>query len=120
MRIVEDYFVKCQVCIHRFKCQCTEYSVKTALCKHIHAVALVEKGSDSVVGNEIEEEEEEDSNLCISEPSTSRTRYEDDVQNFIVENEERQNPNVSTDQSRKQGVSHLELAMVMEKLKCFL
>jgi hypothetical protein len=29
-------------------CECPEFSVKNALCKHIHAVALYERRSESI------------------------------------------------------------------------
>lgn len=43
----------CKICIHRYKCDCPQYAVKTTMCKHIHLVCLYEqrKGSDSVLGD---------------------------------------------------------------------
>ncbi|XP_044747184.1 uncharacterized protein LOC123308540 [Coccinella septempunctata] len=89
------YCDQCKVCIHKYQCQCPEYTIKTALCKHIHAVALAEKRSDFVVGPESDE-----SPLCIDEPSTSRVRNQNEVDNFIEEITESQNT-VSIDPSTK-------------------
>lgn len=100
-----SYCEKCKICIHRFKCECSEYAVKTALCKHIHAVALIEKRSESVSGGD-----SDDFNLCIDEPSTSKVQYQSEVDRFLEENEKKVNLNVPNDESSKREVPKLLLS----------
>ncbi|KAJ8915392.1 hypothetical protein NQ315_008279 [Exocentrus adspersus] len=76
------YCTKCKICLHRYRCQCPENAVKTIICKHIHAVALFEQRSESVLGPSTSEE---GNVLCIDEPSTSQICYQDDVSHFIQE-----------------------------------
>ncbi|KAJ8909385.1 hypothetical protein NQ315_002853 [Exocentrus adspersus] len=56
--------------------ECPENAVKTIICKHIHAVALFEQRSESVLGPSTSEE---GNVLCIDEPSTSQICYQDDI-----------------------------------------
>ncbi|XP_044747120.1 uncharacterized protein LOC123310233 isoform X5 [Coccinella septempunctata] len=77
------YCIKCKICIHRFRCQCAEFTIKAAMCKHIHAVALVAERSDSVLGVRTVNDDDEDNNLYICQPSTSRAAYEMDVQSVV-------------------------------------
>ncbi|XP_044752702.1 uncharacterized protein LOC123319880 isoform X2 [Coccinella septempunctata] len=53
------------------------------MCKHIHAVALVAERSDSVLGVRTVNDDDEDNNLYICQPSTSRAAYEMDVQSVV-------------------------------------
>ncbi|XP_025836241.1 LOW QUALITY PROTEIN: tigger transposable element-derived protein 1-like [Agrilus planipennis] len=32
------YCSACQICIHRYKCECQQYAVKTNICKHVHLI----------------------------------------------------------------------------------
>jgi hypothetical protein len=80
---------KCKTCIHKYACGCPEYSVKTALCKHIHAVALYEKGSmESVLGRSesvsgIANDENSNDSLHIQEPTTSKNRYQNELSEYL-------------------------------------
>jgi hypothetical protein len=57
-------------------CECPDFSVKNALCKHIHAVALYERRSESISALlNTEEEKNSEKDLCIEEPSTSKMNY---------------------------------------------
>lgn len=38
----EMYCQACHVCMHKYKCECVEYTVKNTTCKHVHAVAIYE------------------------------------------------------------------------------
>ncbi|KAF7268851.1 hypothetical protein GWI33_018049 [Rhynchophorus ferrugineus] len=55
------YCSQCEVCLHVYKCDCPENSIKYVLCIHIHAVALFKKKAENVVDAIIENEDEHDS-----------------------------------------------------------
>ncbi|XP_030752321.1 uncharacterized protein LOC115879566 [Sitophilus oryzae] len=77
------YCNKCKVCIHRYTCQCPEYLVKTAMCKHIHAGATFEQRSESVSGSI---DSQEDNNLYLEQPA-STSQYNNELDHFIQERE---------------------------------
>ncbi|XP_076266076.1 uncharacterized protein LOC143199837 [Rhynchophorus ferrugineus] len=59
------YCSQCEVCLHVYKCDCPENSIKYVLCIHIHAVALFKKKAENVVDAIIENDG--DDTLCFSE-----------------------------------------------------
>lgn len=70
----------CKVCIHRYRCDCPEYAIKTTMCKHIHLVCLYEhrKGSESVLGDVAE--------LLSKEKSSDiKEGHNEEIKNFISE-----------------------------------
>lgn len=79
------YCNNCKICIHAYKCECPEYSVKTALCKHIHAVALFEQRSENVLGPSSDDDCEDNDALCIVEPTTNQSKYQDELKYFMEE-----------------------------------
>lgn len=69
----------CKICIHRYRCDCQQYLVKTTICKHIHLVCLFEqtRENNSVLGDVIDQ---------ISTTSTEiKTHHQEEVQNFVEE-----------------------------------
>jgi hypothetical protein len=80
------YCDECKICIHRYICECPEFSVKNALCKHIHAVALYERRSESISALlNTEEEKNSEEDLCIEEPSTSKMNYQNELHQYLDE-----------------------------------
>ncbi|KAJ8909949.1 hypothetical protein NQ315_004016 [Exocentrus adspersus] len=80
------YCNKCKLCLHRYKSQCPENTIKSVICKHIHAVALFEVRSKSVLGSGNIDMSDKNDILYIDEPSSSQLHYQNDVTNFIQEN----------------------------------
>jgi hypothetical protein len=77
------YCDECKICIPRYMCECPEFSVNNALCKHIHAVALYERRSESISALlNTEEEKNSEEDLCIEEPSTSIMNYQNELHRF--------------------------------------
>lgn len=70
----------CKVCIHRYKCDCPEYAIKTTICKHIHLVCLYEHrpGSETVLGEVAELLSEEKS-------SDIKKGHNEEIKNFVRE-----------------------------------
>lgn len=96
------YCEKCKICIHRYICQCPEYAVKTAICKHIHAVALFEQRSESVSGSiDTLQQKSDDNILFIDEPTTSKMHYQSELIHFVEETEESKNPSVEFKRRRE-------------------
>lgn len=77
------YCAECKICLHQYKCNCASNSIKTILCKHIHAAFMFGQRSDSV--SDEDEDSDEEVRLHLSEPTTSRMAYLDDVNHFIEE-----------------------------------
>ncbi|XP_063914785.1 uncharacterized protein LOC135131139 isoform X2 [Zophobas morio] len=75
------YCNECKVCFHRYKCECPEFSVKTAVCKHIHAVVLYERRVHGSVLDTV--------NTGTGEPSNAneytKNKYQDDLNLFLEE-----------------------------------
>ncbi|XP_044746595.1 uncharacterized protein LOC123308112 [Coccinella septempunctata] len=105
------YCDKCRICIHKYKCTCPEYTVKTALCKHIHAVALIEKRSDSFPGPGIAE-----NYPSIDEPSTSGVQKRTEIKEFLDETIQNQNTVLTLDPSKKREIVMKEIFMKLESL----
>lgn len=89
----------CKVCIHRYQCECPENAVKKVLCKHIHAVSLLEWRSESVVGNP--HSEDVNSDLIMHEPSGSNLRYQDELNHFMQEIQNNRNKTLNTDEETR-------------------
>ncbi|XP_044761586.1 uncharacterized protein LOC123318880 [Coccinella septempunctata] len=70
----------CKVCIHRYRCECPEFAIKTNMCKHIHLVCLHEQrsGSDSVLGDVAIQ-------LSLEKPSVIKEANSEEIQDFIKE-----------------------------------
>ncbi|XP_044746710.1 uncharacterized protein LOC123308201 [Coccinella septempunctata] len=105
------YCDKCRICIHKYQCTCPEYTVKTALCKHIHAVALIEKRSDSFPGPGIAE-----NYPPIDEPSTSGVQKRTEIKEFLDETIQNQNTVLTLDPSKKREIVMKEIFMKLESL----
>ncbi|KAJ8913914.1 hypothetical protein NQ315_005711 [Exocentrus adspersus] len=73
-------------CRTGYKCQCPENTIKSVICKHIHAVALFEARSKSVLRSCNIDMSDENDILYIDEPSSSQLHYQNDITNFIQEN----------------------------------
>ena len=78
------FCIKCKICWHRYQCECPEYTVKNALCKHIHAVAIFEQRSESVLDPSTSRRSE-DNLLYINLPGPSQAHYQENLVNFIQE-----------------------------------
>ncbi|KAL1488029.1 hypothetical protein ABEB36_015402 [Hypothenemus hampei] len=74
----EMFCEACEVCFHKYRCECVKYLVKSTTCKHVHAVALYERGQrlQFIIGHE---EQEETSNNNIAQIDDV------DIQEFIKE-----------------------------------
>ncbi|XP_050311326.1 uncharacterized protein LOC126746948 isoform X2 [Anthonomus grandis grandis] len=93
------YCEKCKICKHKYNGDCPDYTVKSVMCKHIHAVALFEQRSEYVSG--FMDEMQEDNNLYVNEPSTSKTVYENEVNYFLDETENRMNVTIDFERKRE-------------------
>ncbi|XP_044749635.1 uncharacterized protein LOC123322613 [Coccinella septempunctata] len=89
----------CKVCIHRYVCECSENAVKSVLCKHIHAVSLLERRSESVLGSRHSEDDR--NNLIMDEPSGSKLRYQDELNHFMQEKHNDQTSINTDEETRK-------------------
>lgn len=85
-----SYCTLCKVCIHRYRCDCPQYAIKTTTCKHIHLVCLYEqrKGSESVLC---------DVAKIIAEEKSSDIKegHNEEIENFIREKRTENNDNQS-------------------------
>ncbi|XP_018576605.1 uncharacterized protein LOC111692391 isoform X1 [Anoplophora glabripennis] len=45
----------CKFCVHRYRCECKEYAVRSTLCKHVHLVCMYEErvGTNYVLDDDI-------------------------------------------------------------------
>lgn len=82
----------CKICIHRYECNCPEYTVKNTLCKHVHLVCMYEERMDtnSVV---------DDFAKTLGENSTIKRQNEEEVCQFI---EERRNREITSNDGTSQ------------------
>ncbi|KAL1488830.1 hypothetical protein ABEB36_014625 [Hypothenemus hampei] len=105
------YCHQCKICIHRYKCNCPDNSVKTAMCKHIHAVALFEKRSESVL----------DTSQSSSQ-SKSQIDYQNELNHFIEEHHRTENVPTHFEKRREiaiEEVRHFSKTLETLDEKCF-
>lgn len=68
----------CKICLHRYRCECPDFAIKTNMCKHIHLVCLHEQrsGSDSVLGDVAVQ-------LSLEKPSEIKMANSEEIHVFI-------------------------------------
>lgn len=86
------YCPECKVCIHRYNCECAEFLVKSAMCKHIHMVAQYERKCEFVLGSSSTENDAEEIHVLVEEPNPSK--YPEEVAQFLQERSEKEDNKV--------------------------
>jgi hypothetical protein len=70
----------CKICVHRYKCECSEYLVKNTMCKHVHMVRMYERerGTNTVL--------DDVANSITKDCSEINQHHEEKIQQFVKEN----------------------------------
>ncbi|KAI4454333.1 hypothetical protein MML48_9g00007700 [Holotrichia oblita] len=66
----------CKICMHRYQCDCPEYTVRNTMCKHVHLVRMHEerKGTNSVLDSVAE---------ALGQHSQLKVHHQQEITQFI-------------------------------------
>lgn len=75
----------CEICIHKYRCECVEYAVKNTMCKHVHIVALFErKACGTKIPGLARDVQEEKKPLHVEYPSENQIKVTEAIEEFIT------------------------------------
>jgi hypothetical protein len=69
----------CKVCVHRYRCECSEYAVRNTMCKHIHMVCMYEErvGTNYVTDSVVE--------MLKEQPSQIKNYHQEEIKKCVEE-----------------------------------